>query len=68
MLKAAAQNGWIDEQAAVAESLLAIRRAGADVIVTYYAKEFAQWGNGASRSSARARTAPRSRSTTPTSG
>jgi porphobilinogen synthase len=43
MLKAAAQNGWIDERQAVTESLLAIRRGGADVILTYYAKEFAQW-------------------------
>jgi porphobilinogen synthase len=43
MLKAAAANGWLDEQAATTESLLAIRRAGADLIVTYYAKEFAQW-------------------------
>jgi porphobilinogen synthase len=43
MLKAAAQNGWIDEEQAVTESLLAIRRAGADVIFTYYAKEFAEW-------------------------
>jgi porphobilinogen synthase len=43
MLKAAAQNGWIDEEQAVTESLLGIRRAGADVIFTYYAKEFAQW-------------------------
>jgi len=43
MLKAAARNGWIDERAAATESLLAIRRAGADVIVTYYAKEFAEW-------------------------
>ena len=43
MLKAAGRNGWIDEQAAVTESLVAIRRAGADVIVTYYAKEVAEW-------------------------
>jgi porphobilinogen synthase len=43
MLKAASQNGWIDERQAVTESLLGIRRAGADVILTYYAKEFAQW-------------------------
>ncbi len=43
MLKAAAQQGWIDEQAAVTESLLSIRRAGADVIISYFAKEFAQW-------------------------
>ena len=43
MLKAAAQNGWIDERAAALESLIAIRRAGADMIVTYYAKEAAGW-------------------------
>jgi porphobilinogen synthase len=43
MLKAAAANGWIDERAAVLETLTAIRRAGADVIVTYYAKEVAAW-------------------------
>jgi porphobilinogen synthase len=43
MLKAAAQKGWIDERAAALESLLAIRRAGADMIVTYYAKEAAAW-------------------------
>jgi len=42
-LKAAAQNGWIDERAAVLETLTGIRRAGADVIVTYYAKEAAAW-------------------------
>jgi len=43
MLKAAAQNGWIDERAAVLETLTAIRRAGADVVITYYAKEAAGW-------------------------
>jgi porphobilinogen synthase len=43
MLKAAAANGWIDERAAVAEALTSIRRAGADAIVTYYAKEAAEW-------------------------
>ena len=43
MLKAAAANGWIDEHAAVWETLTAIRRAGADAIVTYYAKEAAGW-------------------------
>jgi len=43
MLKAAAANGWIDERAAVLETLTGIRRAGADVIVTYYAKEVAAW-------------------------
>jgi porphobilinogen synthase len=43
MLKAAAANGWIDERAAATEALTAIRRAGADVIITYYAKEFGEW-------------------------
>src|SRR5918996_3634069 len=43
MLKAAADNGWIDEKAAVLETLTAIRRAGADVIVTYFAREAATW-------------------------
>ena len=43
MLKAAAANGWIDERGAALETLIAIRRAGADVIFTYYAKEAAGW-------------------------
>jgi porphobilinogen synthase len=43
MLKAAAANGWIDERAAVVETLTSIRRAGADAIITYYAKEAAPW-------------------------
>ncbi|MBC7765735.1 MAG: porphobilinogen synthase [Hyphomonadaceae bacterium] len=43
MLKAAAQNGWIDEQKAVVESIYAIKRAGAKIILTYYAKQLAQW-------------------------
>jgi porphobilinogen synthase len=43
MLKAAAANGWIDERAAVVETLTSIRRAGADAVVTYYAKEAAPW-------------------------
>jgi porphobilinogen synthase len=43
MLKAAAANGWIDERSAVIETLTGIRRAGADVVVTYYAKEVAGW-------------------------
>jgi porphobilinogen synthase len=43
MLKAAAEQGWIDERAAVLETLTSIRRAGADAIVTYYAKEAAAW-------------------------
>jgi len=43
MLKAAAQNGWLDEKATVMESLIAIKRAGADAILTYYAKQAAIW-------------------------
>ena len=43
MLKAAAQNGWLDEQAIVMESLLSIKRAGADAILTYFAKSAGQW-------------------------
>jgi porphobilinogen synthase len=41
MIKAAAQNGWLDESKAMQESLLSIKRAGADIILTYFAKEFA---------------------------
>jgi porphobilinogen synthase len=43
MLKAAAQAGWLDERAAALEALMGIRRAGADVIITYYATEAAGW-------------------------
>lgn len=43
MLKAAAENGWLDEQAVVMESLLSIKRAGANAILTYYAKAAAAW-------------------------
>jgi len=43
MLKAASQNGWLDEQAVVMESLLSIKRAGADGILTYYAETVATW-------------------------
>ena len=46
MLKAAAQNGWLNEQAVVMESLLALKRAGSDAILTYYAKQVAQWLRG----------------------
>ncbi len=42
MLKAAARNGWIDERRAMLESLTAIHRAGADIIITYYAREAAK--------------------------
>ncbi len=43
MLKAAAQNGWLDERAAVLEALGGMKRAGADGILTYYAKAAARW-------------------------
>jgi len=43
MVKAAAARGWLDERQAALESLTAIKRAGADVIVTYWAKEVAEW-------------------------
>jgi porphobilinogen synthase len=43
MVKAAAAQGWLDERAAVLESLIAIKRAGADAIVTYWAPEVAEW-------------------------
>jgi len=43
MLKAAGQNGWIDERACVLEALLSIKRAGANGILTYYAKAAAAW-------------------------
>ncbi len=45
MLKAASQNGWLNEEACVLEALLAFKRAGADGILTYYAVEAAQWIN-----------------------
>lgn len=43
MIKAAAHNGWIDEQTVALESLTAIKRAGADLILTYYARDAAKW-------------------------
>jgi porphobilinogen synthase len=43
MVKAAAARGWIDEELIVKETLTSIRRAGADVILTYHAKDFARW-------------------------
>ena len=43
MIKAAAANGWLDERAAALESLLSITRAGAGIILTYWAKEVARW-------------------------
>jgi len=43
MLKAAGQNGWLDEKAVVMEAMLCFKRAGADGILTYYAKQIAGW-------------------------
>jgi len=43
MVKAAAQQGWVDEKGIVLEILTAVKRAGADIIITYYAKEAAGW-------------------------
>lgn len=43
MLKAASQNGWLDEKAAVLESLTSIKRAGGNAILTYYAEQAAEW-------------------------
>ena len=43
MIKAAAQNGWIDEKSIVLESLTAMKRAGAKMLITYYAVEAAKW-------------------------
>jgi porphobilinogen synthase len=43
MVKAAAARGWVDEERIVKETLTAIRRAGADVILTYHSKDFARW-------------------------
>jgi porphobilinogen synthase len=43
MVKAAARAGWLDERAAVLETLTAIRRAGADIVISYHAKDAARW-------------------------
>jgi len=43
MLKAASRNGWLEERAVVLEALICIKRAGADAILTYYAKDVARW-------------------------
>jgi porphobilinogen synthase len=43
MIKAAAANGWLDERAVVIELLTGIKRAGADLIITYHAKDAAKW-------------------------
>lgn len=46
MLAAAARNGWLDEREAVLEALTCLKRAGADLILTYYARQAAQWMAG----------------------
>lgn len=46
MIKAAAQNGWIDEQRVILETMLSIKRAGASMIISYHAKEVAAWLQG----------------------
>jgi porphobilinogen synthase len=43
MVKAAAANGWIDEKAAVLEIMTGLKRAGADLILTYWARQLAEW-------------------------
>jgi porphobilinogen synthase len=43
MIKAAAANGWLDEKTVILETLLGIRRAGADLIISYHALEAARW-------------------------
>jgi len=43
MIKAAAERGWLDERAAVMESLVSIKRAGADITLTYFATQAARW-------------------------
>ena len=43
MVKAAAANGWIDEKSVVMEMLTGMKRAGADLIITYHAKDAARW-------------------------
>jgi porphobilinogen synthase len=43
MLKAAVQNGWLDEERAVVETLTGIKRAGAEIIISYHAPDVARW-------------------------
>jgi porphobilinogen synthase len=45
MVKAAAQNDWIDEKTAINEILISIKRSGADLIITYFAKDVEKWLN-----------------------
>jgi porphobilinogen synthase len=46
MVKAAAANGWIDEERIVMETLVGFKRAGADLIITYHAKDVSKWLKG----------------------
>jgi porphobilinogen synthase len=46
MVKAAALNGWVDEERIVLETLISFKRAGADMILTYHAKDAARWLQG----------------------
>ncbi len=43
MVKAAAQNGWVDEKTLIREILVGLKRAGADLIITYHAKDAKSW-------------------------
>jgi porphobilinogen synthase len=43
MMKAAVEKGWLDERSVVLETMTCFKRAGADIILTYYAKQAAQW-------------------------
>jgi porphobilinogen synthase len=43
MIKAAGQNGWLDDKQVALETLTAIKRAGANIIITYFAKDAAKW-------------------------
>jgi porphobilinogen synthase len=43
MIEAAAANGWVDRDRAILETLLSIRRAGADIVLSYWASEVARW-------------------------
>ena len=52
MIMAAARNGWMDERAVALETLLSIRRAGADAVLTYFAKRAAEWLKGLTRARA----------------
>jgi porphobilinogen synthase len=43
MIKAAGRNGWLDERRAALEALTSIKRAGADIVITYFARDVARW-------------------------